>query len=204
MSNDDLYGLILMGGQSSRMEMDKSTLEYHGKSQLDHLYDLLQARLPQVFVSVRKGQSVQHENQKIEDSLEVSGPINGIVSAMRKYPDKSWLVLAIDLPFLNKHTIDQLIENRNPSALGTSMATQKSKLPEPLIAIWESQALRVLEKFHYDYGMLSPRKFMIDHKFHLIHPNDDRELYNANHPDEYRFAKSIIRKMQDDTMGNAG
>lgn len=182
-----------MGGQSSRMGTDKSALDYHGKPQVEYLLDLLQAKLPKAFVSVRKGQSVAFTDQVIEDSLETRGPINGIISAMRAHPDKSWVVLAVDLPFVTEQTIDQLIENRNQSALGTSLATRESGLPEPLIAIWESQARQVLENFHIEQDMRCPRKFMMNHETHLVHPHNDRELYNANNLDEYEFAKSLIQ-----------
>lgn len=192
-SNDDLYGLILMGGQSSRMGTDKSALNYHGKPQVEYLFELLQSKLTKAFVSVRKGQSVEFTDHVIEDNLDTKGPINGIISAMRTHSDKSWLVLAVDLPFVTKQTIDQLIENRNQSVLGTSLATQESGLPEPLIAIWEAHALPVLEAFHIEQDMRCPRRFMMNHKIHLAHPLDDQELYNANHPDEYEFAKSLIQ-----------
>lgn len=192
-SNDDLYGLVLMGGQSSRMGTDKSALNYHGKPQVEYLFELLQSKLPKAFVSVRKGQSAGFTDHMIEDSLDTKGPINGIISAMRTQSDKSWLVLAVDLPFVNEQTIDQLIENRNQVALGTSLATRESGLPEPLIAIWEAHALPVLEAFHIEQDMRCPRKFMMNHEVHLAYPHDDRELYNANNPDEYQFAKSLIQ-----------
>ena len=34
MSAPDLYGLVLTGGRSRRMQRDKASLEYAGKSQL--------------------------------------------------------------------------------------------------------------------------------------------------------------------------
>ncbi|MEP0987573.1 NTP transferase domain-containing protein [Ekhidna sp.] len=192
-SNDELYGLVLMGGQSSRMGTDKSVLNYHGKPQVEYLFDLLQSKLSKAFVSVRKGQSVGFTEHVIEDSLDTNGPINGIISAMRAHPDKSWLVLAVDLPFVTELTIDQLIKNRDQTALGTSLATQETGLPEPLIAIWEAHARPVLEEFHIEQDMRCPRKFMMNHEVHLAHPQDDQELYNANNPDEYEFAKSLIQ-----------
>ena len=38
---ENLYGLVLAGGLSSRMNKDKSTLDYHGKSQVEYCFDLL-------------------------------------------------------------------------------------------------------------------------------------------------------------------
>ena len=47
--NAPVYGLLLAGGRSSRMHRDKAALEYHGRSQLAHAFDLLTTAVEQVF-----------------------------------------------------------------------------------------------------------------------------------------------------------
>lgn len=192
-SSDEPYGLILAGGQSSRMGKDKSALNYHGQPQLEFLFNLLRKLVEKTYVSVRKGQSVSFTDQVIEDRFSTKGPINGILSALSAWPDKSWLVLAVDLPFISQQTIEQLIEGRDKTSLATAFATKESGLPEPLVALWEARSRPILKKFHIDEDMRCPRKFMLSHQVHLIHPTDDRELYNANYPEEYQFAKSLIK-----------
>ena len=51
-----LYGLVLAGGRSTRMQRDKATLSYQGKNQLDRAMDLLDPHVAQAFVSVRADQ----------------------------------------------------------------------------------------------------------------------------------------------------
>jgi molybdopterin-guanine dinucleotide biosynthesis protein A len=188
----ELYGLILSGGQSSRMGQDKSTLKYHDKPQLEYLFDLVQELLPNTFVSVKQGQSLSFTHKVIEDQLETKGPINGIISAMQTYPKKAWLVIACDLPLLSNQTISQLINERDPSKHATAFATRESGLPEPLVAIWEPGALEPLKVHHLEQQRNCPRKFLINTEIKLIHPQNDLELYNANSPEEYERAKAII------------
>ncbi|MDX1545013.1 MAG: NTP transferase domain-containing protein, partial [Christiangramia sp.] len=78
-----LYGLVLAGGKSSRMGMDKGDLKYHGKPQRDHLYEMLQEVCDEVFLSLRKDQedAVKANFRTIADMDEVRGPQNGMQSA---------------------------------------------------------------------------------------------------------------------------
>src|ERR1035437_38083 len=96
-----IFGLILAGGYSRRMGQDKALLEFHGKPQIKHIYDLLHKYCSKVFLSKRKYQKAYHGIASINDSDEFShqGPLAGILSAMKKYPDADWLVVACDLPF---------------------------------------------------------------------------------------------------------
>lgn len=192
-SVSELYGLILTGGKSSRMGKDKSHLEYHDKPQSQYLHELLKESLPNVYLSVRTGQEFNFESEVIEDKLETKGPINGILSAMESYPEKAWLVLACDLPLISKETIKYLIDSRDTSKLATAYATEKTGLPEPLVAIWEYAALDALKQHHLVEAKNCPRKFLLNNDISIINPKDDLELYNANDPEEYRKAKEILK-----------
>ena len=51
MSVPDLYGLVLTGGRSRRMQRDKAGLEYAGQSQLERAMELLTPLVTRCFVS---------------------------------------------------------------------------------------------------------------------------------------------------------
>jgi len=107
---NELYGLVLTGGQSRRMQRDKSALCFHGKPQVQHVFDLLSLYCAKVFVSNRKEQSTLEEQKdlpQIHDLDEYAdvGPLAGILSAMKTYPGVPWIVLACDLPFVSKHIL---------------------------------------------------------------------------------------------------
>jgi len=192
-TESDLYGLILMGGSSTRMGHDKALIAYHHKPQAHHIFELLSSVLSNTFVSVRQGQMCTFTERIIEDTLDSKGPINGILSAMQCHPDKAWIVLACDLPLVSERSIRQLIQARDTNKLATAFAGE-SQLPEPLMAIWESAAYPHLRRHHLDEGKNCPRKFLINSDIQLVAPADERELFNANSPDEYQIAKQWIGK----------
>ena len=183
-----------MGGQSSRMGTDKSTLDYHGKPQVEFMFELVSSMVSKAFVSVKdESASVGFTEHVIVDAYPQGGPVNGMLSAMDQYPSKAWLVLAVDMPFVNAQTIRQLISNRNENKLATSFATKESGLPEPLATIWEPASIELLKYEYMEEDKRCPRKFLIENDVELVHPKDDIELYNANNPEEYKHAKSLIQ-----------
>src|SRR5579862_6362935 len=111
-----VYGLVLTGGQSTRMRRDKATLTYHGRTQLEWAMDLLKPYVEKAFVSVRPGQidPVRARFDQVVDTRDGLGPIAGIMAAQARYPDVAWLVLACDLPFLDDSTLRILLAQRDP------------------------------------------------------------------------------------------
>ncbi|MDN3669650.1 NTP transferase domain-containing protein [Echinicola jeungdonensis] len=191
---DNLYGLVLAGGKSSRMGQDKSELQYYRTNHRTYLYHTIREFCPRTFVSCRGDQThiTKSGLDVITDNALYKGPLNGILSAHHVYPEASWLVVAVDLPHVHEDTIKKLVENRDPNKLATVYATRESEMPEPLIAIWEQKGLKAAEKFIRETGKSCPRKFLMNEDIKQIFPENDLELFNANYPEDYKLAKSRI------------
>ncbi|HEX2495054.1 MAG TPA: NTP transferase domain-containing protein, partial [Steroidobacter sp.] len=132
-----LFGLILAGGASTRMQRDKASLEYHGKSQVAWAFELLQSLCTATFISVRPDQrndAARAHFPQIIDRLSGVGPIAGISAALQEHPKAAWLVLACDLPFVSEATLQFLIEQRDPQRIATAYRSAHDGLPEPLCA----------------------------------------------------------------------
>jgi len=192
----ELYGLILAGGKSVRMGRDKGAIRYFKKEQRYHSADLLSAACDQVFISLRKGQleGINPQYQYLTDTEHVNGPMNGILSAHKKYPSKSWFVLACDLPMMDFHHIEQLVKNREEGYDAVSFSLQKKPMPEPVCAIWEKSGLEKLAKSIDKLESSCPRKFLINSKTKLVFPKDEQILLNANYPIELEKIKTLLNQ----------
>ncbi|WP_215223313.1 molybdenum cofactor guanylyltransferase [Echinicola shivajiensis] len=195
-STDNLYGLVLAGGKSSRMGQDKGELQYYRTNHRTYLYHTLRELCPKTFISCRADQEniIQSGLNYILDEDQYKGPLNGILSAHHAHPDKAWLVVAVDLPHIHESTLRALLKQRQAKRMATVYATHESQLPEPLIGIWEPEGLKEAEKFIRETGKSCPRKFLINSDTALIYPEKDLELFNANYPEDYELAKSRIKK----------
>jgi molybdenum cofactor guanylyltransferase len=187
-----IKSLILAGGKSQRMGINKATLNYHGKPQTEFLMDILRGLKVEPHLSCRKEQAVDFimdlaaENVPIiTDTFLDLGPFGAILSAFRHDPNAAWLVIACDLPLLDAETLDFLIKNRNLSAIATAFKSPDSKdsFPEPLITIWEPRAYPILLSF-LAQGISCPRKVLINSDTHLLDAPNLDALKNVNTPEE--------------------
>lgn len=192
----EIHGLVLVGGESRRMGRDKALLSYDGEqTQLERSCSLLKAVCSEVYVSQRKEQSfpLPEGIERIEDSVEaVKGPLCGILSAMAAKPEAHWLVLACDLPFLQKRTLEKLIkEFKSETPQLTAYRSAHDELPEPLCAIYPSGSDQELSALAHKIGKFCPRKLLILKEARLIDQGDPRSLDNINTTEEYA---AIIQK----------
>lgn len=181
--NTQLYGLVLSGGKSTRMGSDKGLISYHGKPQREHLFDLLSRCCAAVFTSCNAEQQVPEQLNPIVDQFNLQSPLNGILTAFRKFSDKAWLAIAVDMPYVDDHVLHTLITHRDSNKVATCFYNASEKLPDPLLTIWEPAAYPLLLKF-IEQGRISPRDFLSTHHAQMIHPPSDKTLLNINTPGE--------------------
>ncbi|MBI5150155.1 MAG: molybdopterin-guanine dinucleotide biosynthesis protein MobB [Candidatus Omnitrophica bacterium] len=192
-----LYGLVLAGGRSTRMNKDKSLLEYHGKSQAAYCFDLLSGYCDQVYVSSRAGQSYLSGHKilpQLHDTFLDIGPLGGILTAATKFPEAAWLVLACDLPFVDSRVIEKLVHNRNPFKMATAYrSARKNGQPEPLCVIYEPKArFRLLE--FLGAGTDCPRRILSHSDVHLLELDAEFLLDNVNDPAECQKVIALLNK----------
>ena len=186
-----VQGVVLAGGKSTRMGKDKTTLAYHGKSQIAHTVALLEANLLKTFVSVGIGQELENF-ETIQDKFVDLGSFGAVCSAFQHNPNKAWLVLATDLPFVDDALIKQLLKHRNPSKVATAIKGKSKQFVEPLIAIYEPKAYPVLLSY-LAQGYSCPRKVLINSDVEIIEV-DDNLIRNINTPEEYKEAYKEINE----------
>jgi len=184
-----LHGLVLAGGLSARMQRDKGLLDYHGKPQREHAYELLSEFCGEVYLSCRADQMAELESQfrLVPDTFLGLGPNGGILSAFQRNPDAAWLVVACDLPYLNRETLQYLVDNRQPARVATAFLDSENEFPEPLITIYEPKSYPVLLHM-LGLGYSCPRKTLINSDVALLRAPDSQALTNVNEPEEYEKA----------------
>jgi molybdopterin-guanine dinucleotide biosynthesis protein A len=193
-SASDVYGLVLSGGASRRMQHDKALIDYHGEPQLRWTYRLLSSVLQRVFISVRADQRdepVRRDLPQIVDAFDDAGPAAGILSAQALYPKAAWLVVACDLPRLDAETLQHLLRARDPQREATAFISSHDGLPEPLCALWEPASHgKLLERVQA--GRSCPRKALIQGDTQLLQPLSALALDNINTPEELATLRASL------------
>lgn len=98
-TRQDWTGFILAGGKSTRMGRDKALLDWHGRTLLEHMVDLISSVTSKVQVVGR---------DPLPDRLPGYGPLSGVATALETSETDANLVVAVDLPFLTKEFLNYL------------------------------------------------------------------------------------------------
>ena len=198
MSTTELYGLVLTGGRSRRMQRDKANLTYAGKSQLARVMELITPLVARCFVSVRPDQLEDPRRaayDTIADVLANLGPMGGIHAALHAYPDRGWLVLACDLPFLDSATLQHLITHRNSTRVATAYRSSFDGQPEPLCAIFEPSSRALIDR-SLAQSQQCPRALLARSDVELLDLPNPRALDNVNTGEEYAAAQAALGAAQ--------
>lgn len=192
-SNRQLFGLVLAGGESKRMGEDKALLTYHTEVQIEHTAAMLLKHCKEAYLSCRYDQQNSYSKYGIPlvpDSYLGIGPLGGLLSAQKRFPEASWLVTACDLPFLDHTLLGELVVERNPFSFATAYHHAGRK-PEPLCTIYEPKS-RLPLIFRHATGNNSLRSFLEDSRIHYLSIKDPRSLHNINTPEE---RKQVIESL---------
>lgn len=190
-----LKGLILCGGQSRRMQADKSLLEYRNLPHWQYVQRLLKPFVSETWVSCRKEQAPQFAEAAgllfDDENSGLAGPAAGMLAAHRRFPAAGWLVVACDLPLVTTESIQALVKGRDAALPATAILNPDKEWPEPLLAIWEPSGLQALEK-NADGGRFCPRKTLQQLSYALTRYTNPGELFNANTPGERLLAEKEL------------
>lgn len=144
-----MLGIILCGGQSSRMGSDKGLLVHEAKTWAQTAFDKLAVLKIPIKFSVNDLQQSEYakvftaEKLITDDiTLLIKGPLLGVLSAHVQNPDDDLFLLACDLPLMDTNLLKELFVLHQQSNKYEAYIFTSNKEPEPLCGIYSSAALK--------------------------------------------------------------
>jgi molybdopterin-guanine dinucleotide biosynthesis protein A len=190
-----LSGLILCGGQSSRMGEDKSLLNYHGKPQRIHLYEMLQPFCDDVYISCSRQQlqSIPESYNPIVDAEKYYGvgPMAGVLTAFEKFPERAFFVIGCDYPFVEKKHIQYLADERTGLDDAVCYCHQETMISEPLITIYEWSSYLKIRKCFQERNY-SLRQYLDEANACMIFPENFDFLKSVDDIKTYQQTKELL------------
>ena len=129
------FGLILVGGKSSRMGREKHLITYHDIPQYLHLHNLLSKICDEVYVSCSAAQKEKFnpDIKTIIDTTQHQGPLNAIKNAFTSF-EANWLVVPCDMPNITSNTLAKLTSAKEDKAILCAIDDQN--IINPLLAYY--------------------------------------------------------------------
>lgn len=187
-------GLVLAGGYSTRMKQDKATLDYHGKPQCQHVFEMLQTCCQEVFVSAKSGAAFGLPTLQDPADFGDIGPIAGLCAAFR-HSKAAWLVVAVDYPFFAAADIEYLLSHRTPNACASVYFNPESGFFEPFLGVYEADFSEILTT-ELSNGNHSLQRIIRMHAAHRVIPERPNAIQSVDTPEAYAAALHQIAQNQ--------
>ncbi len=181
-SSRDVTGFILAGGESRRLGRDKRILRIGGQTLLARTQGLLRSFLdeePFVVGDNLVGLGIDPD-RIILDARPNCGPLGGLVASLEKSPTEWVLVLAVDMPFLEKADLQRMLQAARQKYDVLTLSTDGR--PEPLAALYKKTALAFWRE-RLNNGILGLGEGIEQLKWQSVSiPDNKRALFNINDP----------------------
>ena len=190
-----MTGVVLCGGQSTRMGTDKGLLVHQSITWAQRAADkLAQLNLP-VVLSINEQQQIAYASSfdtalLITDNkdLLIGGPLRGIVSVHLQYPTEDLFVLACDMIDMNKKVLENLYNHYKQNSAEAFVFTYE-QTPEPLCAIYTAKGLSKIYKLYQQqqlkkHSMVYALKYLIT-SYLLVATESKKYFTNYNSPSDF-------------------
>jgi len=207
MSEDNILGAILAGGQSKRMGKDKLFLEFNNKKLIEHTIDKVKKYLKKVIIITNQDNEFFSKNNLItvKDCIEGQlGPLVGILTAMKWAKENlnkcSWIAtFPCDTPFFPEKIIESFIkESEKKESLILCASSHGRK--HNIFGLW---SLDLYDKLKDDLINKKVRKVQDWTEKNKIKNleftfKDYDPFFNINTEEDLEFAKKLSKKIKNE------
>jgi len=207
MSEDNILGAILAGGQSKRMGKDKLFLELNNKKLIEHTIDKVKKYLKKIIIITNQDNEFFFKNNltTVKDCIEGQlGPLVGILTAMKWAKENlskcSWIAtFPCDTPFFPESIIKNFIEESEKKESLILCASSHGR-KHNIFGLW---SLDLYDKLKDDLINKKVRKVQdwteknkiknLEFKFKDYDP-----FFNINTEEDLEFAKKLSKKIKNE------
>lgn len=189
-----LYGLVVCGGRSSRMGIDKSALVYYQKPQHDHVADLLSALCEHVVISCNEQQSatLQSNYEKLADHARFadSGPMAALLTAFETFPGNDFLIAGCDYPYLTASELADFLNSFDKDLPAAAFYNRKG-FYEPLLGWYAADAHAALLS-RFNAGDRSLQHFLHDLNAGKYVPESEQIMTSIDTYEDFQAIKKTL------------
>lgn len=135
---EEITAIILAGGKSSRMKMEKGLVLFNGKMLVAHVIEAIKKITGNIIIITANGHYKQFGYPCFEDIIKNKGPLSGIVTGLVNSTTQKNFVVGCDMPFISTSLLQRLLNNCD--GVDAIIAEHKN-MAEPLCAIYDKSCV---------------------------------------------------------------
>ena len=185
---NNITGIILAGGKSSRMGSDKGLLKLDNSTFIERIATVLKPFVNDIIIVSDYKAHDAFGLKRIKDLYKDAGPLSGILSGLKQSKTENNIVLSCDIPFISEELITKLIAHSDEDALINQIECEGKTMP--LIATYKKQCCLAIQKaldnderrVRVLVKSLNPNTISVDSNYKLM-------VENINTPEQYKTLK---------------
>jgi molybdenum cofactor guanylyltransferase len=190
-------GIILAGGESSRMGSDKGLQNLCGKPLIQYSIEALSGLCTDIIISSSSSAYQEFGYQVVKDEFPGIGPMGGIYSALKQSKTDANLVLSCDLPFVSKELLSFIL--KSASGFQVAVPWQGDRHYEPLCGFYSlsllSQISAYIQKGNYKlpdlFEKISINRLIINDSMYFYTAD---LFFNVNSKHDLQTAENMMRR----------
>ena len=177
--------IVMAGGGSHRMGIDKSTLQIRGRPIIEVLCKQLANRFEQILISANDLHRLAFLGYDVVvDKVPGQGPLMGIASALQASANELNLVVACDIPHVEWGFVRRMLAEAGSSQADIVVPVTGEDKYEPLLAVYRKNALGAMNKVLSSGGRKIAEVFTLC-RVKYVELDDPGWLVNLNTKAEY-------------------
>lgn len=194
---ENITGVVLAGGLSSRYGKDKAFLMINGVPLIERTVEKMKKVFHEVILISNEKKRLSYLGLPVfEDIKKGLGPLGGIHTGLLRMSNETGFFVACDMPFISEELICYMVSKKdNYAALVPAVGNEI----EPLHAIYSKSCLRAVEnlisadtyqvRLFYDYIHI---KYINEDEIKRF-TSPEQVFLNINTPDEYSRIEQLIK-----------
>lgn len=207
---NDITGIILAGGKSRRMGVNKSLLKIGSRTIIERTVELMNGLFPSVLLISNTSEEYKFLGLKIyKDIYKNIGPLGGIHSGLKHSGTEKNFIISCDMPFVNKSVIEFIINYKTDKPVTIAKADgfiqqlcgvySKNILPN-IETIIKAEKNIEGENSRQEKRGCQVLKLIKDVNAEIIDIASEYEKYeegmflNMNKPEDYELVKGMMKR----------
>lgn len=108
---NDITGIILAGGKSSRMGTDKGLILYKGEPFVQYSINALRPIVDDIIIVTNNSSYDTFNQRRVSDIIEDAGPLSGVYSGLKHSNTAYNLILSCDIPLIKTAILEKIIHH---------------------------------------------------------------------------------------------
>lgn len=146
MLKDEITGIVLSGGKSSRLGTEKGLFKFGGKPLVSYSIEAIAPLCSTILLSANHEleQYRQFGLQVVQDEVKEIGPMGGLLACLKHSKTRHNLVLSCDIPFVETELLRFLLSQfENEQVV---VPVHDEGLVEPLCAYYNTNVIHAIEE----------------------------------------------------------